>query len=465
MNIRRSIAVGVLLGLMQCLHAQEIVGPLAPMNMDLDYARFFGSELQLYTEFYYGVREDQLTYRRTDSVYTGGFLLRFDLWTDSGKQMSRELTVRHTLRDGVLRNQTLIGVQPFGLLPGRYSFRVVATDVNDPTRRDSVAIPVPVALIPQGRMSISDIELCTEIRDSAVNTASPFYKNTKEVQPNPSMLYGLGLPILYYYAEVYNLKSDLRGDELLITSSVIDAAGHEVLKKSKKKPRQFDSSVELGTMNLSQLPGGTYVLRLTLSDSARTPFAQSSRKFFVYNPRMTSSDSISARAVTAMGEFEFMTEDELDREFRFTRYIATGPEREQFDELQGVDAKRAFLHRFWKDRDLDRVTERNEYRDEYLRRVQLSQQEYTVGVHQGWLSDRGRVRIVYGEPDEIERNPSNQETFPYEIWQFDKLQGGVIFVFVDMMGMNDYQLVHSTHRNELHNENWEAEFARKPFNH
>jgi GWxTD domain-containing protein len=314
-------------------------------------------------------------------------------------------------------------------------------------------------------MSLSDIELCTEIRDSAVNRDSPFYKNTKEVQPNPSMLYGMGLPILYYYAEVYNLKSDSRSTDLFLTSAVIDAAGHEVLHKTKKKPRTFDSSIEVGTMNLSTLSEGTYILRLTLADSLRKPFAQSSRKFFVYNPRNRVRDTSAVKAPSAMGAFEFMTEAELDREFRYIRYIATDRDRSQYEQLTGVDAKRSFLFTFWTARDIDRTTERNEYRDEYLQRVRFAQESYTVGPHEGWQSDRGRIRIMYGEPDEVERNPSNQETYPYEIWQFDKLQGGVIFVFVDTMGMNDFQLVHSTHRNELQNENWMEEYARKPFNH
>ena len=40
-------------------------------------------------------------------------------------------------------------------------------------------------------------------------------------------------------------------------------------------------------------------------------------------------------------------------------------------------------------------------------------------------------------------------------------QGGVIFVFVDRDGMSDYVQVHSTHRDELRNENWFAEWAQK----
>ena len=70
---------------------------------------------------------------------------------------------------------------------------------------------------------------------------------------------------------------------------------------------------------------------------------------------------------------------------------------------------------------------------------------------------RGRVVIMYGTPDDIERHPSETETRPYEIWSYNNIQGGVIFVFVQRNTAGDYELVHSTHRNELHDENWDRQ--------
>jgi hypothetical protein len=74
---------------------------------------------------------------------------------------------------------------------------------------------------------------------------------------------------------------------------------------------------------------------------------------------------------------------------------------------------------------------------------------------EGYRSDRGRVYIVYGAPDDVERHPNEVDSKPYEIWSFHNIQGGVIFVFVQRNQGGDYDLVHSTHRNELHDENWD----------
>jgi len=69
-------------------------------------------------------------------------------------------------------------------------------------------------------------------------------------------------------------------------------------------------------------------------------------------------------------------------------------------------------------------------------------------------SDRGRIFIIYGEPSEIERYPNQVDTKPYEIWYYNELEGGVVFVFGDLTGFSDYTLLHSTLRGELRDDNW-----------
>jgi len=74
---------------------------------------------------------------------------------------------------------------------------------------------------------------------------------------------------------------------------------------------------------------------------------------------------------------------------------------------------------------------------------------------EGYRTDRGRVYIMYGPPDDNERHPNESDMRPYEIWSYHNIQGGVIFVFVQRSSTSEYELVHSTHRNELHDENWD----------
>jgi hypothetical protein len=73
---------------------------------------------------------------------------------------------------------------------------------------------------------------------------------------------------------------------------------------------------------------------------------------------------------------------------------------------------------------------------------------------EGYRTDRGRVYIVYGPPDDIERHPNESDTKPYEIWTYNSIQGGVEFDFLQKVQGSDYELVNSTVRSELHDDTW-----------
>ena len=75
-------------------------------------------------------------------------------------------------------------------------------------------------------------------------------------------------------------------------------------------------------------------------------------------------------------------------------------------------------------------------------------------MKKGWQSDRGRITIVYGQPDEYSREAASMGTAPHEIWYYHNLQGGVLFVFAALGGGQEYRLIHSTHRSELQDFQW-----------
>jgi hypothetical protein len=75
----------------------------------------------------------------------------------------------------------------------------------------------------------------------------------------------------------------------------------------------------------------------------------------------------------------------------------------------------------------------------------------------GWKTDRGRVYILYGEPDEIRRYPSTQNSRPYETWLYRQLENGVEFDFIDRSGFGDYVLVNSTKRGEIQDDQWDRQ--------
>jgi GWxTD domain-containing protein len=452
----------VLLGLFSTdARSQEIVPGRGRFQIDFDYASFYGDSAQVYFELYYGIHENMVSYRRLAGGLSGTVDFHWTIRKDSARIAGKEWTVPHTVNDTaeLQRGQTLVGLQSVGLPPGEYTMTLVAVDNVLPGRRDSIFVPVKITGYDTLHESISDIELCTSVKSSD-DRKSLFYKNTLDVIPNPGKLYGTGLPILYYYAEAYNLDTRAGQTFVIVRSAVIDATGKEVVSHERNKPRMHHSSVEIGTLNLSAVHGGSYLFQLTLLDTMRNILTASSKKFFIYKLGAERDTTVRyAGSDYTVSEFGVMNGDDCDNAFRQAGYLASQAEREQYERLGDVAAKRKFLYEFWKRRDTKPESPVNEFKDAYQKRIEEANTQYAWGMREGWKTDRGRIYLVYGVPDEIERFPSQSGSNPYEIWHYNSLQGGVIFVFVDRRGMGDYALVHSTHRDELHDDNWFQHYA------
>jgi GWxTD domain-containing protein len=139
-------------------------------------------------------------------------------------------------------------------------------------------------------------------------------------------------------------------------------------------------------------------------------------------------------------------------------YIITPQERAAYKKLKTNEEREQFIELFWRRRDPDPDTDENEYREEYYERIAYANEHYTSGIP-GWKTDRGRIYIMYGKPDELETHPSggsydrpsyegggNTSTYPFEIWFYRYLPGvgsGIEIEFVDPTGSGEYHIARS----------------------
>jgi GWxTD domain-containing protein len=136
-------------------------------------------------------------------------------------------------------------------------------------------------------------------------------------------------------------------------------------------------------------------------------------------------------------------------------YIITDAEREAFLKLKTNEEREAFIQAFWDRRDPTPDTEENEFRDEYYERIAYANEHYSSGVP-GWKTDRGRIYIRWGKPDEIDAHSSGGNynrpsyegggsitTYPFETWFYRHLEGvgdGIEVEFVDPTGTGEYRI-------------------------
>ncbi len=106
-------------------------------------------------------------------------------------------------------------------------------------------------------------------------------------------------------------------------------------------------------------------------------------------------------------------------------YIITLPEREAFVKLTTDPEREAFVEQFWQRRNPFPDSPDNAFKDEHYRRIAYADRRFTSHTGTpGWKTDRGRIYITYGPPDEIDAHPAGDiDGKPYEEWTYRLLVG------------------------------------------
>lgn len=117
------------------------------------------------------------------------------------------------------------------------------------------------------------------------------------------------------------------------------------------------------------------------------------------------------------------------------RYIITSQERKIFSELPEAEREQ-FKKDFWVRRDPDPYTEENEYKEEYYSRIEQANKMFFSEGRPGWLTDRGRIFILFGPPTERHTYPMEASGNCQEVWYY----GSFPVVFIDEHCSGSYTL-------------------------
>lgn len=433
----------------------------------IDYSRFRYSDSLTYLELYAAIPRQPLAFLPHEGRFKAEYIARAEIFAGDSLYASKVWkSVNYAERiEEVNPDQILFCLNYFILPPGQYEASLQVEDGNNPQTLARYRFPLEITSYSGSDLQLSDMQISSSItRDT---TRTPFLKNGFHVTPNPAGTYGLGLPILFLYSEIYHLApatSD-SGGKYSIAYKVYDASGQlakQVDARLRSKPGE--SAVEVTSINVVTLVSGAYRVVAEVRDLETGITAAGVRKFFVYREAdYEAGGAAIAPQESGTGErsagldadrYGVMSAKQLDDEFEWTRYISTKEERDTYKKLN-LEGKRKFIKEFWAQRDPSPGTPENEYKRTYLGQVTHANQAFRGTFREGWRTDRGRVLLVYGAPDETERFPFSNDNRAYEIWHYYSLQGGVQFYFVDKRDTGELELVHSTARGELYDLEWE----------
>ncbi len=145
-------------------------------------------------------------------------------------------------------------------------------------------------------------------------------------------------------------------------------------------------------------------------------------------------------------------------------YIITAEERDVFLKLQTDAEKDRFIEEFWRRRDTDPSHSANEFKEEHYRRIQYANEHFTAGLP-GWKTDRGKVYIKFGPPDDIQDYPAGSTYVraghegggttlvnPYQVWRYNYIEGigsNIEIEFVDPQGGNLYRFARDAQEKDM----------------
>ena len=261
------------------------------------------------------------------------------------------------------------------------------------------------------------------------------------------------LPI---YFEIYN-STQLEGEHFRLKQSIIDAnTGIELTDNVVYTEHSSSEVVPIfRKIHLEKLLTGTYSLKFTIVSDTDIELSSQTYEFERSNDR--TADLTLAGAVLDPAFQESVTNDSLLYYLECIIPIAGASEVRSIMEIaksKDPDRARKYLQTFWTS-----IAPQNPYEEwiKYKIQVQWVETVYGNNFQEGFETDRGRVYLQYGQPDNIAAREVSTSEYPYEIWRYNKI--GVfsnkrfIFYNPDLVN-NAYRLLHSDMIGELKNRAW-----------
>ncbi len=434
------------------------------LQLFADYSAFRmpGDSADSYVEIHYNLRRSQLKFEPTEKGYEAiinfGLILR-----DEGGKVLDSVSWKagnqiQKLSDLDDRGYMISDMRADRIPPGNYKVELSATN-GDKAGQANFDMLVPT--YNKREPSLSTIELAYRITPDSVGK---FVKNGLLVMPNPSGQFLRENGKINVYAEGYGLDTSSVADSLFyVTLEILAPAGQLVRAfppVSYQKPGE--SAVIATNFPIDTLSPGDYNLKMVMTDGNVSVFT--TRPFTIGMRRETARRAMLRGVLRDFPEADNITNDDEARKFRDEiAYIATNDELKVYDSLN-LTGKASFQKDFWARRNTDPSSGQNDFEIEHYRRFKYANDTFGQfqGGHAGWRTDRGRVYILYGEPSEIERTPQSISDRAWEKWNYNSLEGGVYFIFIDMENASDYTLVHSSKTGEPKDYNWTDKITMGP---
>ena len=405
----------------------------------VDFSAFKGKDGKTCQEFYLMIHADQLNFVGNEDKNAS-----FKVSAIIKNQNEELISNNDWFTDAILKRdsvnmKSLVVYDQWAeyLTPGSYGVSIKIVDQeNKASGISKFNLNVPV--FAENNFSASSIEFISKVEEK--NGKSHFEKNGRIIIPNPWRRYGLLIPKLSFYYEIYNIKKPADDKFLSIDYTIIDKDNIEVKKLSGIEVKKSGENISIiHAADLEGLNSGVYILKADIYDPE-------------VNQKYTLTRPFEIIQIDYLSNNPLLTEKEAEIGRRLLEYFATPSENKLFKTLS-LQGKTKFLLNFWQEKDPSPDTPENEFLERVMQRYIYANLHFSWGNSEGYKTDKGRILIKYGNPDEIKSYASESDYAPYEIWNYTE-DRSYIFIFGDINSNGNFVLLHSTKEDEVSNYNW-----------
>lgn len=362
-----------------------------------------------------------------------------------------------TLPDSLAPLQDFIHLERTLLPPGKYMVSTECYDKLDSSRLRVHERSIIIAGYNAHQPALTDPVIIVSI-EAEPGYQGRFVKYGMEIIPHPTNFIPERMRVLRFYCELYN--TDTIDASLQFLYYIKPLYQDSILESSLKQAemKSDNQAVALfGDIPISKLPSGNYELICAIMQDGDT-LLKKTKMLMRSNPSYDFA-LLSKNSPDSMFVDKYKDVDSLREYVSSLRPIAVISEKRIIDRLaesDNAENMRRFLYGFWYRRYKGQARQEWEY---YLQAVKAVNNTYGSSIIKGYDTDQGRVFLQYGMPQNIEKRPAEASAYPYEIWYYDMIdddQFNKKFIFYNpsLIG-NQYLLLHSDVRGELHNPDWE----------
>lgn len=371
--------------------------------------------------------------------------------------------------------ENFIDVQRFPLPPGNYTLQLT---ISDPGKKEPKIMTnrVPVNVdFPSDSVHISSIQLLESYKQTT--TVGPLTRSGYDLVPYVSTFYPANMNTLSFYAEIYNVQKKVAADDKMVVFAYIESAEtgariNSLTRFFKQSPQKVN--VVLSELPIETLPNGRYRLVMEVRNSVNRLLAQNAITFDRLNPGTQHKlEDLAAVNVDNTFASKITNADTLIDFIRSLRPISSESEKmyaENRIKTDDIKVMQQYFYNYWMNR--------NERNPEgawlvYNNAVQKVNRTFGTQTLRGYDTDRGRVYLQYGAPDQRTVMNSEPSSYPYEIWQYytirpdprravNTTQTNKRFVFYNPdLVTNNYRLIHSDARGEIRDDRWELKLVKR----